>query len=898
MQPSGRGRGARGGGSRGGRGGPRGGGAAPGPSAPFQAPAAHITTVGARRPDYGKSGRPINIATNLFKVDIPEGSIHHYDVVIAGDKVLPRSFNMEIIRTLQNSTAPTVFAETRAVFDGQKNMFTPVPLNFGGAAASREFDVALEGAGSPGRPPKIIKVRIAHVATINTEVLHRYIQGKQSADNTVSTALTALNVAIRMEPSQRYPTKGRSFFTDKNTRPLGGGLEMWRGYFQSIRPVVGRMVINVDISTGVMYKPGPLIGLCLEFLDQPRSNPAQLLTSRGLDDRTRLRLGRFLAGVRVETKDAGSNARRARVIRKLSQKGANELTFQMRDGQTKTVAQYFYEVSRQRLANPQMLCVEIGQGALIPLELCTVIPGQQMRKELPETMRKSLVEFSSPQPMDRLNAIRQGFQVLAYGQSEYVRKFGLTVAPSESTVQARVLKPPVLQYGPGSKQKNVEPRNGAWNMMEKKLYRPTSIGPWVLVSCDSRVGGAALDAIAEGFVGGCESTGIKMQHKKPWQQMVNPQGDIPQLLREAGKKCFDQFKAPPTLFVVILPDFGNDIYTTVKHWGDVLQGIPTQCLKSSKCRYAKIQYWANVALKINVKMDGINVIPDPAASAFLSDPRNPTAVIGFDVMHPAPGSTDRPSFTAAVSSVDSNAAKYVAVQGVQESRKELIDGLDRMVTELLEKYMLYRERVEKVAPQSKAPKRLIVYRDGVSEGQFQQVLDVELPQIKAGCAALGIKPSITLVVVGKRHHVRLFPTNDRDADRSGNLPAGTVLDQELVNPVEFDFFLLSHAGLLGTSRPAHYSVLYDENKLNADTMQMISFALCHVYAKSTRSVSIPAPVYYADTVCARAKIHYDPSKVRDESAYTNTTDASKMLETLKADFRPLHSNQKFKMFFS
>jgi hypothetical protein len=30
---------------------------------------------------------------------------------------------------------------------------------------------------------------------------------------------------------------------------------------------------------------------------------------------------------------------------------------------------------------------------------------------------------------------------------------------------------------------------------------------------------------------------------------------------------------------------------------------------------------------------------------------------------------------------------------------------------------------------------------------------------------------------------------------------------------------------------------------SADTMQNLSFALCHVYARATRSVSIPAPVY-------------------------------------------------------
>ena len=57
--------------------------------------------------------------------------------------------------------------------------------------------------------------------------------------------------------------------------------------------------------------------------------------------------------------------------------------------------------------------------------------------------------------------------------------------------------------------------------------------------------------------------------------------------------------------------------------------------------------------------------------------------------------------------------------------------------------------------------------------------------------------------------------------------------------------------LLGTSRPAHYNVLHDENNFTPDSLQALSFALCHVYARSTRSVSIPAPVY-CERICFTA----------------------------------------------
>ena len=153
-------------------------------------------------------------------------------------------------------------------------------------------------------------------------------------------------------------------------------------------------------------------------------------------------------------------------------------------------------------------------------------------------------------------------------------------------------------------------------------------------------------------------------------------------------------------------------------------------------------------------MGGINVIPDPRSVPVLTDPRNPTIVMGADVIHPAPGADGRPSFTALVGNVDSETAKYVADCRVQTSRQEMIDDLEAMATAQIEMYKKYRTIIEKKP--SADPKRVIFYRDGVSEGQFQHVLDYgewprrsfsvdpwlncvfdfvtsELPQLKSTC---------------------------------------------------------------------------------------------------------------------------------------------------------------------
>jgi hypothetical protein len=53
-------------------------------------------------------------------------------------------------------------------------------------------------------------------------------------------------------------------------------------------------------------------------------------------------------------------------------------------------------------------------------------------------------------------------------------------------------------------------------------------------------------------------------------------------------------------------------------------------------------------------------------------------VAGADVIHPAPGSDGRPSFTALVANVDSDTAKYIADSRVQTSRQEMIEDLQAM----------------------------------------------------------------------------------------------------------------------------------------------------------------------------------------------------------------------------
>lgn len=94
------------------------------------------------------------------------------------------------------------------------------------------------------------------------------------------------------------------------------------------------------------------------------------------------------------------------------------------------------------------------------------------------------------------------------------------------------------------------------------------------------------------------------------------------------------------------------------------------------------------------------------------------------------------------------------------------------------------------------------------------------------CLSMGdgsYKPKVTILIVHKRHHTRLYASNPHQADRSGNILPGTVVDGDICHPYEYDFFMNSHAGIQGTSRPAHYHVVVDENGFSQDFLQLLTY---------------------------------------------------------------------------
>lgn len=293
-----------------------------------------------------------------------------------------------------------------------------------------------------------------------------------------------------------------------------------------------------------------------------------------------------------------------------------------------------------------------------------------------------------------------------------------------------------------------------------------------------------------------------------------------------------------------------------------------------------------------------------------------TQVFGADVSHASPGSL-APSVAALVGSLDAvrlalshklldnklnivreqTCSIYGSAITIQPSRLEVVACMNEMVIKLLKQFE---------DKHGLLPERLITLRDGISEGQFPQVIATEVAAIRLACEHFGpdYKPALTFITCGKRHKISLFPKERVNADaKTGNVRSGVRYSPPIASAhanfrltddrrhgdrvalhlrlVSLDALPLlvrhsrwtrrllrrytqSHASLLGTGRrysqfhaqsnrcgtdrrlrSSHYTVLLDDSGFSADQLQQLVFNLCFTYARATRAVSVATPAFYA-----------------------------------------------------
>lgn len=229
-------------------------------------------------------------------------------------------------------------------------------------------------------------------------------------------------------------------------------------------------------------------------------------------------------------------------------------------------------------------------------------------------------------------------------------------------------------------------------------------------------------------------------------------------------------------------------------------------------------------------------------------------IVGADVTHPGPGSVE-PSVVGVAATHDVNSFKYNIAWRLQPPTKEMITDLKSIMVEMLRYYF---------EQQKSYPNKIFYYRDGVSDGQFQEVLNVELNAMYSACQQINpqYKPKITFLVVMKRHHTRFFPISKNHSEgKHNNVMPGTIVDKDITDPNHCQFFLVSHASIQGVAKPTRYCLLHDDSDVDIDQLQAMTYNLCHLFTRCNRTVSYVAPTYYAHHAAARGKVYITGDRI-------------------------------------
>jgi len=533
------------------------------------------------------------------------------------------------------------------------------------------------------------------------------------------------------------------------------------------------------------------------------------------------------------------------------------------EGREMSVLEYFKIKFPRHPVNPNLPCVKCGRASepeslLLPIDLCKIAPGQTQRQMSGEVQAAMIAE-TAIDPARRFKELQSMRQSIERGPDDKgdatANAFGVHLR-SLQKARARILPPCKLLYldrpNGNTTPIRINEKNASWNLRQGSggdvaFIKPATVsGSWMVAFFD-RINEQSCQGFISTYSRLARQRGMNLGQPPPLGEWVDgtravQRQRVDAMLEEEAKRRNAEF------VLCFVPENKSEnaryLYPAIKRFSAVTSAT-TQCVRIGRVNEMATnpQYSAGVLLKTNLKLGGRNVIPavETGEGAALMQAM-PTVVFGIDVNHAAPGS-DKPSYTAVVATMDMYCSDYFTTIGKQDAKKEILENFEQAVFETLTRW----EVTNRVAPS-----RLIIYRDGVAHNQFEKVISVELQQVRQACKRAGgadYMPQIVFICVQMRNRCRIAV---EEGHRIVQPRAGTVVDRDIVSRDGFDFYMVPHHGLKGTSRPSHYNVLHNDANLTSDELQRFTFDLCHLYARATKIVSRPAPVYYAHLAAFQA----------------------------------------------
>ncbi|KAM7017828.1 piwi-like protein 1 isoform 1-T1 [Tautogolabrus adspersus] len=474
-----------------------------------------------------------------------------------------------------------------------------------------------------------------------------------------------------------------------------------------------------------------------------------------------------------------------------------------------------------------------GPAMLVP-ELC-YLTGLTDKMRADFNIMKDLsthTRLSPEQREGRLNRFVSNIQKNADAQAE-LDKWGLNFDKALLNLTGRILPAERLYQGPKSYDYNPSTADWSREMRGVPVISSPPMNDWFMFY--TRRNGNEAQSLLQTLGKVSTPLGIRMQKAI----MVEYEDYQESLLRALQQNIRPQTQ----MVVVVLPSNRKDKYDCVKKYLCVECPIPSQCVVSRTLSkpQALMTVATKIALQMACKMGG--------ELWSVEIPLKQLMIVGIDCYHDI--SAGKRSIGALVASLNNGMSRWYSKCVLQHKGQEIMDGLKMALSGALKDYLKFNNCL---------PSRIIVYRDGVGDGQLHSVVNYEVAQILESIKSMGhdYLPKLSVVVVKKRISTRFFAFTNGKVD---NPPPGTVVDSEVTRPEWYDFYIVSQAVRSGSVSPTHYNVVYDTSGLKPDHMQRLTYKLCHMYYNWQGIIRVPAPCQYAHKLAflVGQSIHKEPN---------------------------------------
>ncbi|EHB06014.1 Piwi-like protein 2 [Heterocephalus glaber] len=294
--------------------------------------------------------------------------------------------------------------------------------------------------------------------------------------------------------------------------------------------------------------------------------------------------------------------------------------------------------------------------------------------------------------------------------------------------------------------------------------------------------------------------------------------------------------------VCIITGTRDDLYGAIKKLCCVQSPVPSQVINVRTIgQPARLRSVAQkILLQINCKLGG--------ELWGVDIPLKQLMVIGMDVYHdPSRGMRSVVGFVA---SINLTLTKWYSRVVFQMPHQEIVDSLKLCLVSALKKFYEVNHCL---------PEKIVVYRDGVSDGQLKTVANYEIAQLQKCFESFeNYQPKMVVFVVQKKISTNLYLAAPEHFMTP--LP-GTVVDHTVTSCDWVDFYLLAHHVRQGCGIPTHYICVFNTTNLSPDHMQRLTFKLCHLYWNWPGTIRVPAPCKYAHKLAFLSGqiLHHEPA---------------------------------------